>query len=629
MKTHIRHIALLAAGLAAVLSCAKPHESLAELWSGNNASLAVGAATKTVLDGLTPAWSASDVLTVFDEDGTPVSFSNATGAGTTATFSTTSWTGKVPICAVYSNAPAYDVTTGTAGVTVPSVQQAPAGSFASGANPSVGQVSLNGGEYTVATMKNVAALLSFTFSGDTDIVSLTIQSGAGEQIAGTADVTYPSMDWEAGEFPATSVELTPMEGTFMDGATYYAVILPGTYSKGLRFTYTDANGINHIQEVGKELGIEFLRGRVCAFEYTDGVPAPPVKPAPSEFVICLDLAGSWPFNEQFSSSVSDYTYEYSEDLSLDFGLEGTYSYSAGLNFGAAGGKLILPKVKDRYLNSIVVVHEKGAQKRLELHKVGDGTMIGRQYKTHIWKQPVPVAKFSPHSADQCYISLVDAMKITHVYLLYNSVATGADAVKLGFESQYNPYNNSNGEGDGSVYTPDTQNGTNKSPFVGINYTASNGWDTAATPDPYVFTQTVDGVSYTFESVRPDGWSGQHMFCWSSGMRSCNWGTPNMLKLPRTGKLVWAAAICGNAYNASKSRSFSIEAKDINDTGFITVGETAYLATSAQGTGDGRTLANSATYKAWCLDDGYSPTKDYYLSLGAGNTYINFLVLIYL
>ena len=120
-----------------------------------------------------------------------------------------------------------------------------------------------------------------------------------------------------------------------------------------------------------------------------------------------------------------------------------------------------------------------------------------------------------------------------------------------------------------------------------------------------------------------------MFCWSSGMRSCNWGTPNLLKLPRTGKLVWAAAICGNAYNAAKNRSFSIEAKDISDSGFTTVGEAAYLATSAQGTGDGTTLENSATYKAWCLEDEYSPTKDYYLSVGAGNTFINFLVLIYL
>lgn len=624
----MKHLMLLAA-CAVIFSCSKAQEDVTPSWSGNNASLSVGAATKTVLTGLTPAWSADDVLTVFDQDGTPVAFSNATGAGTTATFSTTSWTGKVPVCAVYSDAPTYDVATGTAGVTVPSVQQAPAGSFASGANPSVGQVSLNDGEYAVATMKNVASLLSFTFTGDTDIVSLTIQSCAGEQIAGTAYVTYPSMDWEAGASPVTSVTLAPQEGTFINGTTYYAVILPGTYSKGLRFTYTDANGVNHIKEVGKELGMEFLRGRVCAFEYTDGVPAPPAKPAPSEFVVCLDLTGSWPFNEPFSSSVSDYTYEYSDDLSLDFGLEGTYNYSSGLNFSTDGGKLILPKVKDRYLNSVVVVHEKGAQKRLELHKVSDGTMIGRQYKTHVWKQPVPVAKFSPHQADQCYVSLVDAMKITHVYLLYNSAEAGADAVKLGFESQYSPYNNSNGEGDGSVYVLDTQNGTNKSPFVGISYTASNGWDTAATPDPYIFTQTVDGVSYTFESVRPDGWSGQHMFCWSSGMRSCNWGTPNMLKLPRTGKLVWAAAICGNAYNASKNRSFSIEAKDMNDSGFISVGEAAYLATSAQGTGDGTTLENSATYKAWCLEDAYSPTKDYYLSVGAGNTFINFLVLIYL
>ena len=176
-------ILVLANVLTLFLSCEHIQErDDAQSWIGNCVSLAVGQATKTVLAGLTPIWSADDVLTVFDNDGTPVVFSNATGAGTTATFSTTSWTGKVPVCAVYSDAPTYDEVTGVAGITIPSAQNAPAGSFASGANPSIGQVTLDDGKYTVSTMKNVATLLSFTFTGDTDIVSLTIQSGSGEQI---------------------------------------------------------------------------------------------------------------------------------------------------------------------------------------------------------------------------------------------------------------------------------------------------------------------------------------------------------------------------------------------------------------------------------------------------------------
>ena len=628
MKTVARQLAFFTV-CAFIFSCSKSQEKDIEQWNGSCVNISVGVATKTVLAGLVPTWSANDVLTVFDQDGTPVEFVNSTGAGTTATFSTTSWTGKVPICAVYSNAPTYDVTTGTAGVTVPSVQQAPAGSFASGANPSVGQVSLNGGEYTVATMKNVAALLSFTFTGDVDVLSLKIEGGDGEQIAGTANVAYPSMNWVASASPATEVVLTPQGGTFTGGVTYYAVLLPGTYSKGLKFTIIDANGESRIKEVGKELGMELLRGHVCAFQNIDAVPARPPKPAPAEFVVSLNLAESWPFNEAISSSAVDYTYEYSDDLSLTFAFEGAFNYSSGLNFTTEGGKLILPKVSGRYLNSVVIVHEKGSQKRIELHKIDGDSLIGNQYKTHVWKQPVPVAKFTAHTLDQCYLSLVDPINITHIYLFYNSVANGSDAVKLGFESQYNPYNNYNGEGDGATYVLDVVNGTSKSPFVGINYTASNTWDVNSIPEPYTFTQTVDGVAYTFESIRPDGWAGQHLFCWSSGMRSCNWGTPNLLKLPRTGKLVWVGAVCGNAYNASKNRSFSILSKDHQDTEYVIVGETAFLATSAQGTGDGTTLGNSAIYKAWCLEDEYSPTKDYYLSAGAGNTYINFFVLIYL
>lgn len=628
MKTVARQLAFFTV-CAFIFSCSKSQEKDIEQWNGSCVNISVGVATKTVLAGLVPTWSANDVLTVFDQDGTPVEFVNSTGAGTTATFSTTSWTGKVPICAVYSNAPTYDVTTGTAGVTVPSVQQAPAGSFASGANPSVGLVTSDDGKYSVATMRNVAALLSFTFTGDVDVLSLKIEGGDGEQIAGTANVAYPSMDWVAGASPATEVVLTPQGGTFTGGVTYYAVLLPGTYSKGLKFTIIDANGESRIKEVGKELGMELLRGHVCAFQNIDGVPARPPKPAPAEFVVSLNLAESWPFNEAISSSAVDYTYEYSDDLSLTFAFEGAFNYSSGLNFTTGGGKLILPKVSGRYLNSVVIVHETGSQKRIELHKIDGDSLIGNQYKTHVWKQPVPVAKFTAHTLDQCYLSLVDPINITHIYLFYNSVANGSDAVKLGFESQYNPYNNYNGEGDGATYVLDVVNGTSKSPFVGINYTASNTWDVNSIPEPYTFTQTVDGVAYTFESIRPDGWAGQHLFCWSSGMRSCNWGTPNLLKLPRTGKLVWVGAVCGNAYNASKNRSFSILSKDHQDTEYVIVGETAFLATSAQGTGDGTTLGNSAIYKAWCLEDEYSPTKDYYLSVGAGNTYINFLVLIYL
>ena len=474
-------------------------------------------------------------------------------------------------------------------------------------------------------MTNVAGRIALRFLTDTKVKSVKVQGVNNEPLAGSFryDVAGRSIN-EASE---SVVTLTPYGETFEGGSTVYVAVLPGTYPNGIKVTMTMADNSLLTKTYGEDGGIVVNRNQDVTLP--EAVDTPAVS-FPEEFVVSLNLAKAWPFQEAYATGVNGYTYQYAEGLTMNFGFEGISSYASGLDF-TAGGKLILPKIDGRYLNSVVVVHEANGSKKLELHKLLDDAQIGNQYKTHTWKKPVPVAKFSPHTADQCYVSLVDAMKITNIYLLYNSVADGADAVKLGFESQYNPYNNNNGEGDGAVYVLDVVNGSNKSPFVGISYAKSNGWDTATTPNPYIFTQTVDGVSYTFESLRPNEWDehGQHMFCWSSGMYTCNWGTPNKLKLPRTGKLVWAAACCNNAYAAGKNRTLSIETMDQGDGDYTVVGEVTHVASAAQGTGDGTSETNSAAYKAWCLEDAYSPTKDYYLSAGAGNTWLSFLVLVYL
>lgn len=616
--------------LALSLSCEHIQERAdVQSWTGNCVSLAVGPATKTVLNGLMPVWSASDVLTVYDQDGTPVEFTNSTGTGTTATFSSSSWTGKVPVCAVYSESSTYDITSGVVGINIPTSQTAPAGSFATNANPSVGAVTSNDGIYSVATMKNVASLLSFSFSDENEIASLLIEGANGEQIAGSASVNYPSMSWSAGISPASSVLLTAEEGCFLSGVTYYAAILPGSYNNGLRFTLTDSDGNVRTKEVGKEVGMEFIRGKVCSFEEVD---AGPVIPAPEEFVVGLNFKAGWPFSKPCSAAADQntdgetYIYEYSSTLNLAFKLikpeTGSYTYTSDyLSYDVVGGKILLPKVRNRYLNSVVVVHEMNGAKSFELHKVSDDTKIGVTHTTSEWKCHVPVAKFSPHQDERCYISLMSAgTSITNIYLYYTSSATGADAVQLGFQFNYNTFNqNTNGD----TYT---NNGTS-SPFFGINTRQKDRTDVF---DTYSFTQTVNGSSYTFTSLRPtEEYTKGDLYCWSGGLWSGQYGKEKYLKLPRTGKLVWVRAAVANATNGSNGRYVRLDAKEPGANGYDTVGDGVYLGATAYGLGNGSSAADNAEYKIWCLEDSYSQTKEYYLYCSNGYTWLDELVLIYL
>lgn len=577
----------------------------------------------TMINAEAPStWMADDVVAVFDQDNASVPFTT-TETAASAMFSTTEWTGKTPVYAAFtSGTAAYDVASNNVTLTVPVQQQISAGTDSDHkAMPAVAEIKSTDSDFGVAPMTNVAGRVAMTFMSDTKVKSVKIQGVADEAIAGT--FKYNVNDQSITEASETIVTITPSGETFEGGSTVYAAVLPGNYASGLKVTLTLIDNSLMVKTFGENGGIVVERNKDVILPEIVDLPAVAF---PEEFVVAVNLQKSWPFKEAYSATVNDYTYVYTEGLDLNFRFDGTYNYASGLDFSSASGKLILPQVEGRYLNSVVVVHEAAGSKKLSVHKVVDDVQIGNTYKTHVWKQPVPVANFSPHSADQCYVSLVDAMKITHIYLLYNSSADGDDAVKLGFESPYKPYNN-NGEGDGSVYVNEENDA---SPFIGISHNKQNNWDEATTPNPYTFTQTVNSVSYTFEGMRPSEWKGQYLYGWTNGMFNCNWGSPNLLKLPRKGKLVWAAATIYNAYNATKTnRTISIESMDQGDADYTNVGSVTHMASVAQGTGDGTTVENSASYKAWCLEDAYSPTKDYYISCVAGNTTITFLVLIYL
>ncbi len=610
----MRHKVILVIAAALLLGCVReesrgPEGSGLSPWAGTSPSLVISEATRTVLDGAAPVWTSDDILTVFDVDAAAVPFTLVSGTGSVATFSTGSWTGKTPVYAAYScGSPACKVADGTIFVTIPAFQIVDAGSFASGASPTVGAVEHSGMSYSVSVMRNVGCLLKFTFLDGTNVNSVTIEGGDGEQIAGDAVVTYSSMAWTAGTTPLFSVVLTPSGGgCFLGGREYYAVVLPGTYPKGLKITLGTASGTERVKYIGKDAGVDLLRGKIVGFgQEIDRMPSPIY---PAEFITHLDFTAGTP-------------------IDADISLEGTYAYESGhLAFSASGGKILLPQIPGRWLNSLVLVHEATGRKSFRLCKASDDSVLG-SYLTHDWKQPVPVAHFSPHISEQCYIALDDAVELTHVFLRYSSSESGSDAVKLGYEWATSPWNDYNGQGCGSVYTDDPDNF-----FTGIiNRRDPDGsWAGREVPDPYTFTQTVNGTVYTFESVRPNSWAKQRMWDWEGGIWSCDYGTPNLLKLPRTGgKLVWVGIVCRNAYNTTKNRQVGILSKEAGESEFsTTVGSYTYVANTAQGSGDGSSLENSSAYKVWLLDDAWSPTRDYGIDCLAGSTSFSQMVLVYL
>jgi hypothetical protein len=567
------------------------------------------------------AFAAGDAISVYDFNGAAVSFT--TDAATVpANFSTTEWTGEKPTYAVFTTGtPTLTVADADAtfGVTVPSQQKIDAGAATDhAAMPSVAAVEPDETvDYKITSMSNAAGRIALTFQSGTKAKSVKIQGMDGEALAGAISLKLSDLNCTVTS-PETSVIITPDGDSFTGGSTVYATVLPGTYAKGLRFTVTDTD--NQVIEniYGEETGIVVTRNQDTILP--DVVDAKPLS-FPEEFVVHVDFTKAWPFQEAWSAGTNEYSFEYSDGLPLTFKLENADSYAAGLPFSGTTGKIYLPQVEGRFLNSVVVVHEMTGAKAFELHKASDDSRVGVRHTTSVWKGPVPVAKFSPHLSELCYLSMLTASTtVTHIYLRYTSSAEGSDAVKLGYESPYNTWNqNTNGD----TYTND---GT-KSCFVGVYARNAN---TNNTLDDYSFTQTVNGKDYTFTALRPTAsYSMGDLFCWANGLWSGAMGADRYLKLPHTGKLVWIRVDVGNSTNGSNGKLIRFDAKDKGETEYTTVGEGVYLGATAYGLKDGSSAANNAEFWTWCLDDAYSPTKDYYLFSGNGSTWMDEMVLIYL
>ena len=225
-RIHIVCMAALAAAVA--FSCTKEAGNDSSAQAGRSTVIAEreGLDTRTSVqpDGKSVWWSAGDKITVFAGAGTTGSVftSKETEASKTAKFS-----GEIGSASTYYAAypaecdPSVDAG-GTITVTVPSAQQAVAGSFDSKAFPTIAQ-----SETLSMKFYNTSGGIKFAVSED-GISSVVIRGCNDEDIAGTAGFAF-----EGGVPVLKSVTkgekeivLTAPEGGFVQGTYYYASCCP-------------------------------------------------------------------------------------------------------------------------------------------------------------------------------------------------------------------------------------------------------------------------------------------------------------------------------------------------------------------------------------------------------------------
>lgn len=189
---------------------------------------------------LTPSdkiqWSASDAISILF--GSENEEYTADAAGYSTTFSGTVAPTSTPAYAVYPYNASNFLDAGDIYVTVPAEQHPVPGSFDPEAAVLVGEIEMeDSGTAGRVTMYNVCSFLEITV-GEGNIMSITIESTAGETIAGEVALAFsktPAVSYESA--PETSIVLTPSGSQFFETGKYYVAMLPCANTQGLSVTF--------------------------------------------------------------------------------------------------------------------------------------------------------------------------------------------------------------------------------------------------------------------------------------------------------------------------------------------------------------------------------------------------------
>lgn len=286
MKT-MKHLfgALPLAALALSFTACGNHETFGEpetTPAGNQVTMtftanapAPAADTRTSLvEGSRVYWTPDDVIGVYscipntdygsfvaEEPGSPFT-TDLLAAAPTASFTGEATEGASQYIAVYPR----DMFAGCMwssestmlGFTLPPVQTAVAGGFATGLNPSLATTDDMGGDLT---FKNLCALVKFRISGGNadELKSVTLTDLGSIGLSGTTQYVYaPSMDMEMVRAVVPSVTLT---GSFTTGTDYYFVVAPSVdapaaLKNGFSLTFTRQDGKSFTKTASGGIGYD-------------------------------------------------------------------------------------------------------------------------------------------------------------------------------------------------------------------------------------------------------------------------------------------------------------------------------------------------------------------------------------
>ena len=236
---------------------------------------APAAGTRTSLvEGTQVYWTPDDVIGVYsctsenyslEEPGSPFT-TDLSAAALTASFTGEATEGAQQYIAVYPQdmfaACMWSSESTILGFTLPPVQQAVEGGFATGLNPSLATTADMGGDLT---FKNLCALVKFRISGgDADALkSVTLTDLGGTALSGTALYGYvPSMDMEMVRAAVPSVPSVTLTEPFTTGTDYYFVVAPSVddynapaaLKNGFSLTFTRQDGTSFTKTASGGIG---------------------------------------------------------------------------------------------------------------------------------------------------------------------------------------------------------------------------------------------------------------------------------------------------------------------------------------------------------------------------------------
>ena len=198
--------------------------------------------TKTALSGLEILWEAGDVISLFNENGTPMNYSLISGENTTSG----EFRAESEPETGYSYA-IYPAVSGQVAGTSVSVTVAQNQTYLAEGFSTEFPMGARTGDGLNFTFSNLATVLSLPLQGDAVVRSISIEAVGGEGLAGDATVDFsgatPVLAAAGDASPVVTLDCGE-EGVQLsaDAATVFNFILiPGEYS-GLKVSVTDVNG---------------------------------------------------------------------------------------------------------------------------------------------------------------------------------------------------------------------------------------------------------------------------------------------------------------------------------------------------------------------------------------------------